>query len=84
MSLVELITTRMREMGVGRPALRSALEGVGVTVTRQALHTWLTGSGEPSDENLLGLLQVFAVPRAQWGDWFEAKAAGRRSRQAAA
>lgn len=87
MTFPDLMRARMAATGLTPPALRHELERVGVSVTRQSIHAWLSGERTPEPRNLVALFEVLLVAaedRRAWaraaghGDLIEAVAPGER------
>ncbi len=80
MTIAEMIRAQLEAMGMRQSDLRRKLEHVGVTLSRQAVHAWVSGKDCPDDVHLLALWQVFAVPSEEHQLWLEARVRHQRSR----
>jgi hypothetical protein len=80
MTIAEMIRARLDAMGLRQSDLRRKLEHVGVTLTRQSVHAWVSGKDCPDDVHLLALWQVFAVPSEEHQLWLEARVRHQRAR----
>lgn len=80
MTIAEMIRAQLEAMGLRQSDLRRKLEHVGVTLSRQSVHAWVSGKDCPDDVHMLALWQVFAVPTSEHQRWLEARVQHQRAR----